>query len=63
MDMYVSNMKQPRPFKSISPPSTIQAEKIAARMISEDRMEGSIDQIASVVYFKRKYTVYIIHQI
>ena len=31
-----------------------QAEKIAAKMISEGRMDGSIDQIASVVYFKRE---------
>lgn len=28
------------------------AEKIAAKMISEGRMDGNIDQIASVVYFK-----------
>ncbi|KAK2705791.1 COP9 signalosome complex subunit 4-like [Artemia franciscana] len=33
------------------------AEKIASHMISEGRMNGSIDQIDSVVYFERKKTL------
>ena len=32
----------------------LQAEKVAARMIAEERMHGSIDQIDGVVYFKSK---------
>lgn len=32
----------------------IQAEKIAGQMISEGRMEGSIDQIECYVHFKCK---------
>ena len=32
----------------------MQAEKVAARMIAEERMHGSIDQIDGVVYFQSK---------
>jgi len=32
----------------------IKAEKIAGQMISEGRMEGSIDQVDSYVHFKCK---------
>ena len=32
-----------------------QAEKVAAGMIAERRMSGSIDQIDGVVYFKSKF--------
>lgn len=32
-----------------------QAEKVAARMIAEKRMGGTIDQIDGVVYFKSKH--------
>ena len=31
-----------------------QAEKVAARMISENRMSGTIDQIDGIVYFKKQ---------
>ena len=31
-----------------------QAEKVAAKMISEGRMFGSIDQLQAIVYFKRE---------
>ena len=31
-----------------------QAETVTAKMISEGRMDGSIDQISGVVHFKRK---------
>jgi len=33
------------------------AEKIAGQMISEGRMEGSIDQIESFVHFKCKFYI------
>lgn len=36
----------------------IKAEKIAGRMISEGRMEGSIDQIDGYVHFKSKLYLY-----
>ena len=36
-------------------PEIIQAEKVAAGMIAERRMSGSIDQIDGVVYFKSKF--------
>ena len=32
----------------------VQAEKVTARMIAERRMNGTIDQIDGVVYFKSK---------
>ena len=32
----------------------LQAEKVAARMIAEKRMGGSIDQIDGIVYFKKQ---------
>jgi len=35
----------------------VKAEKIAGQMISEGRMEGSIDQIECYVHFKCKYRV------
>lgn len=35
----------------------IKAEKIAGQMISEGRMEGSIDQIAGFVHFKSNFHV------
>lgn len=35
------------------------AEKIAGQMISEGRMEGSIDQIAGFVHFKSKYYIFV----
>ena len=42
-------------FKSFSTPFFLspQAEKVAARMISEGRMSGTIDQIDAFVYFKK----------
>lgn len=36
----------------------IKAEKIAGQMITEGRMEGSIDQIAGFVHFKCKSSIY-----
>lgn len=36
----------------------IKAEKIAGQMITEGRMEGSIDQIAGFVHFKCKSYIY-----
>lgn len=36
----------------------IKAEKIAGQMISEGRMEGSIDQIDGYVHFKSKFYVF-----
>jgi len=36
----------------------IKAEKIAGQMISEGRMEGSIDQVDSYVHFKCKLFIY-----
>lgn len=35
----------------------IKAEKIAGQMISEGRMEGSIDQIENFVHFKSKFHI------
>lgn len=40
----------------------IKAEKIAGQMISEGRMEGSIDQIQSFVHFKSNFILIIRHQ-
>ena len=34
---------------------SLQAEKVAAGMIAERRMEGSIDQIEGIVYFKSQW--------
>lgn len=34
--------------------SCSQAEKVAARMIAEKRMSGTIDQIDAIVYFKKQ---------
>ena len=33
----------------------IQAEKIASQMITEERMNGYVDQIDSIVHFECKY--------
>ena len=33
----------------------LQAEKVAAKMIAERRMTGTIDQIDGVVYFKSEH--------
>lgn len=37
----------------------IKAEKIAGQMISEERMEGSIDQIDGYIHFKSKHSSYL----
>lgn len=37
----------------------IKAEKIAGQMISEGRMEGSIDQIDGFVHFKSKWWYFV----
>lgn len=37
----------------------IKAEKIAGQMISEGRMEGSIDQIDGYVHFKCMFHIYV----
>ena len=41
-------------FCPISPPVSIQAERIATKMISEDRIQGVVDQLEGVLEFSRE---------